>query len=316
MSTALRRVLSKGCLGLLVLVLHLAGTLAAQAYETQWVDATANTRLVKVGEPFQFILTAGARNGWVRLPGENAVLAGAQVLDYQERDVSKRHEGYLARQGIYRLTVFSLDEVILPPVRVVFEWADGTTTAAESLPVRMGIRSLRPEQGFALIDPRAPRRAHSLWGTLLLAGGLLSAALWVAVMWKPRPPKKRPLPPAHLEAFKRLESLGTSRSVTEAPKNDKYFTELSHIIRKYLAERYQFPALELNRSAIVRILGEKGVEAKRRELINRLLQETDLVKFAQEPVDFKRVATAHGLAREIINLTKEQTATPAGEAKA
>ncbi len=303
-------------LALTTLALALAWPASARAYETQWVDATVNTRLVKCGEPFQFMLTAGARNGWVRLPGKNAVLPGMEVLDYREQDVSKRHEGYLARQGIYRLAVFSMEEAILPPLRVVFAWADGNTTAAASLPLRVGIRSLQPEPGFALIDPRPPRRAHSLWGTLLLSGGLLAAAFWVAVMWKPRPPKKRPVPPAHLEALRRLEMLGTSRSVAEAPKNEKYFTELSHIIRKYLAQRYQFPALELNRSAIIRSLVEKGVEAKRRELTNRLLQETDLVKFAQEPVDFKRVATAHGLAREIINLTRERPITQSGGEKA
>jgi len=275
------------------------------ALEPYWVDAMVNTRLVKCGEPFRLVITAGAQNGWVHLPGKAGVFPECHILGYQERDVSKHHEGYIARQGIYRLVVFALDEIILPAQTVRFSWADGNTAAARTFPIKIGIQSLHPEAGFSLIDPRPPHRARNTWLILGMAAGLLITAVWIGVGWKGQPRPAPPPSPAHLEALENLEALGKSRLVAEATKSDKYFTELSRIIRQYLAHRYHFPALELSRSAIIQELMHQGVEAKRRELINRLLHETDLVKFAQEPVDYKQVAEAHGLAREIIALTRE-----------
>jgi hypothetical protein len=303
-------------LGLVSLLawVSLLGLSSAQAMEPYWVDAVANTRLVKAGEPFRFVITAGAQNGYVHLPGKTGVFPECHVLGYKEKDVSKRHEGYLARQGIYRLAAFSLEEVILPTQLVRFSWSHGTTATAQSLPIQIGIRSMYPETGLSLIDPRAPKRASNTVLIVSLSLTMLLLAIWVARGWKRRPKKEQPKPPAHLEAMQHLEALGKSRLVAEATKSDKYFTELSRIIRQYIANRYHFPALEMSRLAIVEELMRLGVEAKRRELINKLLQETDLVKFAQEVVDYRQVAEAHGLAREIIALTRQEEVSLSGKA--
>ena len=302
-------------LSMIVLLLGAGHVLApkAGAMEPYWVDAVVNTRLVKCGEPFRFVITAGAQNGYVHLPGMTGIFPECHILEYQEKDVSKRPEGYIARQSIYCLAVFALEEIIIPAQTVRFSWAQGTTATAQSMPRQIGIRSMYPETGFSLIDPRAPKRASNTVVIVSLAAGLILLAVWVARGWKRRPGKEPPKPPAHLEARKKLEALGKSRLVAEATKSDKYFTELSRIIRHYLANRYQFSALEMSRQAIVEELMRLGVEAKRRELINKLLQQTDLVKFAQEAVDYRQVAEAHGLAREIIALTKQEDTVSYGK---
>lgn len=278
---------------------------AARAEDAVWVEAAVNTRLVKCGEPFTFVLTAGARNGVVKLPGKSAVIPGAQILEYAERDVSSRHEGYVARQGVYRLAAFTLEDVTLPPLPVWVQWPDGSTATAFSWPQQLGLRSLRPEAGLSLIDPRTPRRSLNVVGTVGLAALLLAAGLRLLLAGRRRPKRPPVQPPAHLEALHQLEALGASPVVASAELSREYFTALSRIVRRYLAGRYRFPALELARTTILARLESLGVEAKRRELIGQLLLETDLVKYAQEPADSKRVAAAHGLAKEIIRLTRE-----------
>lgn len=288
------------------LALFLAGGLDALAAEDAvWVEAAVNTRLVKCGEPFKFVLTAGARHGVVKLPGRSAVIPGAHILEYTERDVSSRHEGYVARQGVYRLAVFAIEDVILPPLPVWVQWADGSTATAFSWPERLGLLSLRPEAGLSLIDPRPPRRSLNVVGTVVLAVLLLAAGLRLLAAGQRRPKRRSAPPPAHLEAQRQLEALGASPVVASAELSREYFTALSRIVRRYLASRYHFPALELARTTVLARLESLGVEAKRRELIDQLLSETDLVKYAQEPADSKRVAAAHGLAKEIIRLTRE-----------
>lgn len=280
-------------------------TIRAGAAENIWVDAAVNTRLVKTGELFRFVVTAGAKNGMVYLPGRGVVLPDCQVLNYQEKDVSKRHEGYLAVQGVYTLAAFSLEDIIIPSLPIKITWPQGDTATAYSVPIQIKMRSMYPEAGLSLIDPRAPRQAPRIWELLVLAGFCLLLVVWIIRGKAGRPKKSVPRLPAHIEAMRGLEKLGKSKIVTEATRSDQYFTELSRIIRHYIANRFHFPALEMPRTAIVNELITRGVEAKRRELINRLLKESDLVKFAQEAVDYKRVAEAHGLAREIIMLTKE-----------
>lgn len=296
----LRSSITKGVLALSLGLL--AWGVAAQ--EIYWVDAVVNTRLVKNGEPFRFVLTAGAQNGYVHLPGKTGIFPECHILDYHEKDVSKRHEGYIARQGIYRLSAFSLEEIIVPGQRVHFSWVQGNTATVQTKPIPISIQSMYPETGFFLIDPRPPRRASNTMLIVSSALGLFILAVWMGQGVRGR--KRKAPAPAHWEAIKNLESLGKSRLVAEATKSDKYFTKLSHIIRQYIAKRYNFPALELSRIAIVEELMRQGVEAKRREIINKLLQKTDLVKFAREPVDYRQVAEAHGMAREIIILTQKE----------
>ncbi|MEW6517217.1 MAG: hypothetical protein AB1439_09985 [candidate division FCPU426 bacterium] len=296
--------------GCLLAAASLAVGLVAQpspacAEEALWVEAAVNTRLVKCGEPFKLVLTAGARNGVVKLPGKTAVIPSAQILAYDERDVSARHEGYVARQGVYRLAFFTTEDIVVPPLPVWVQWADGSTATAFSWPERLGLLSLRPEAGLSLIDPRPPRRSLNVIGTVALAVVLLAAGMRLLMAGRRRPKRKAVQPPAHLEAVKQLEALGASPVVASAELSREYFTALSRIVRRYLAQRYRFPALELARTTILARLESAGVEAKRRELIDQLLSETDLVKYAQEPADNKRVAAAHGLAKEIIRLTRE-----------
>lgn len=289
-----------------VLVAAAAQVGVAAAAEEFWVDAMVNTRLVQLGEPFTLVLTAGARNGLVYLPGKDVNLSGCHIIRYREEDVSRKHEGYIAIQGVYELAAFTIPDAIIPRIPVRVLWTGGQTTEIESLPIRLKIRSMRPEEGLSLIDPRPPRRASRPW--LLLAAGAMVALAGTGFglrrLRTARTRKIRLVVPAHVKAYKALAEL----EKMEIQDTQQYFIEISKILRQYLAHRYHFPAMEQSRIKIVQHLERLEVEAKRRDMIDGLLAETDLVKFAMAPASLAQRQQALAITREIIELTREQPA--------
>jgi hypothetical protein len=284
--------------------------IAAAESKPFWVEAEVNTRAVSMGEQFRLVLTAGARQAWVRLPGRHVVLPGCRIIDYHERDVSSRHEGFIAHRGSYCLAAFSIEEIIIPSLPVLFQWPRGNTAVAQSLPLEITVRSMHPKPGLNLRKPRPPRCAGNAVGMVILGTSLAAVLAFVMYQFRrQRSRKKKPPLPAHATAFHQLEALGKSRVAAEG-RAEAYFIELSRILRQYLAAQYQFPAMELSRLAIIRELEQRHIKAKRREMINRLLEEADIVKFARNrlvgPAAVTRMAQARARAREIIELTRQR----------
>lgn len=292
------------------LLAALAPTLpAAAAGPEVWVEATLTTPAARLGEPFKLVVTAGARNGEVRLPGPDVVLPGCRTTAYREQDVSQRHEGYTARQGVYTLAGFTLDRVELPALDVRFTWPDGATSTASTPPLVLKVPSLSPGTGFDLRDPRPPLYPPRTW-PYLTAVAVLLLALWAVRARKRRHPRAPVLPAPHLEAFAALEALGKARVVAEG-RVDLYFTELSRILRRYCSRRFGLPALEQPRLWIYTELRRRKLPLKARRLINSLLIRADLVKFAKVQVDFKRIAEAQRRAHAFVTLTRPEPEPPA-----
>jgi hypothetical protein len=215
--------------------------------------------------------------------------------------VSDRHEGYRARQGIYTLMVLGLDEVRFPPVAVGFAWPEGTTATADTPPLVLKIASRHP-QGLSLRDWRPPRAPTVFWHYVLPPLALVVISLlWLD--WARGRRKSTRQRPAHLTAYKALETLGHSHVVMEG-RIDKYFQELSRLLRQYLADRYRLSALETPRSAMVAALKERGVSPHTRRLLNSILLQADLVKFAKTWTEFSKIAVAQHRARLFVDRTR------------
>lgn len=267
-----------------------------------WVEAQVNTAAVGLGETFRLALTAGARNAAVQLPGANQIWSGCRLLHYEEEDVSRRHEGYTARQGRYTLAAFTLERVEVPPLSARFSWPDGTTLTAQSRPLVIKVGSLNPREGFELREARPPRPPGPFWLYLTLVP-VTAGAIWLVWRRPARGRRAKRLPPPHLEAFQALDVLGKSRVVAEE-RVDQYFIQLSRVLRRYVWRHYNMPALELPRREIMHALSARRVPVRARRLLNSLLLRADLVKFAQARVDVTHIMQAQRRAHEFIERTR------------
>lgn len=283
-----------------------AGGAQAGSQPSAWAEASANTRSVSLGQPFRLRLTAGAQYGWVRLPGRGLALPGCEITGYRETDVSVQHEGYAARQGIYEAVAFALETVGVPALAVEVRWVNGNTGMVYSPPFEIGVRSMHPAEGLALVDPRPPWKAHEWLGWEIGAGFLL--ALGGGWFWtrrnRWRKPEK-PLSPLE-EAEKQLARLRRAVAEESYPLLEGW-RDLSNILRTYSGRRWNFPAREMARDRLVERLEEKGMEDGDKKKIEEILASADAVKFAKKPVRPGEFEKAWQQSRDFIRQTSEES---------
>jgi hypothetical protein len=86
--------------------------------------------------------------------------------------------------------------------------------------------------------------------------------------------------PPDVRALTELKDL-RNKELWQQGEIKKYQSELSHIIREYLEGRYDIRALENTTSQIVRSIKDKSFTTEDQEKLIRILQISDLVKFAK-----------------------------------
>ena len=141
------------------------------------------------------------------------------------------------------------------------------------------------ELGEQLRDIAGPRTIHdpnvALWLIVAVGMFLLVGTVWSWLSrrrWAAPPP---PLPPlaAHVIALRDLQQL-RSGDLLQRGETQTYAFELSGIFRRYLERRFAFPAVEWTTTEILQGLPETLRAVRREGDIRRVLDATDLVKYA------------------------------------
>ena len=146
------------------------------------------------------------------------------------------------------------------------------------------------------------------WGLNII---LLTIVLYL--LWKnrnakhPNPTKKSPVLSTHEIAFRELDTL-KNKGLLERGNAREHFFELSEILRRYLGERYLFPALDWTTEEITEhFKNQEKVELATRTEANRILKKSDLIKFARaqalpETDEIESVRTFIKSTKENLNL--------------
>lgn len=140
------------------------------------------------------------------------------------------------------------------------------------------------------------RRTQWTWKERLMqampwAMGLLGTALLAALalrLWRNREPAEEkqvievptPKDPAHVVAFRKLEALEKA-SIWKQGQTKEHYAQASTILREYLENRFEFPALERSSSEIKSGLQSLPLRQEESDVVMEVLQLTDLVKFAK-----------------------------------
>jgi hypothetical protein len=137
----------------------------------------------------------------------------------------------------------------------------------------------------------------SLWDYLLIAGIVLLvlALAWFAWRWWKRrpeaeaPPVERIEPdvPAHVLARQRLSEL-EKKQLWQEGKHKQYQSEVTDIVRAYIEQRFNIPALEEITSEIVSDLALAGLDPSlvaRSEAVLRLADQTKFARYTPSPAE-------------------------------
>ena len=208
-----------------------------------------------------------------------------ELLGVQEERTNQSNGQLLVSQEA-TFTVFDSGAWYIPPLPVRFEGQDSKTLFTQNLLLIVD----NPPQDTIELAPIKNIVAEPLkledWLPYIAAvlGVLLIIGLyyWLKSRRKkeayiPAPP---PPLPSHEIALNKLRELRKAQ-LWQAGEIKAYHSQLSFIVREYLEGRYGIQALESTTGEILKDLRSKGLPQTDIDQVQRLLQSSDLVKFAK-----------------------------------
>lgn len=217
--------------------------------------------------------------------------------------------GKVRYEAIYPLRAFTLGTHTLPPITIKYTGADGETGNIQTPAYLFEVLSVKSPGTTELKGIKGPWSAPPNWFLYILVVLLLIIVVGAVVLLYLR---KRAKPidlqsevvsqrQPHEIAYEQLGRIQGMNWIAQG-KMKVYHTEISHVIRQYIAARYHIPALELTTEEL---LDRLQAEDMPRERVQRFFTNCDLVKFARysptKPEAHERMEDA----RRIVDETKQ-----------
>ena len=265
-------------------------TLPADAQQVT-VRASIDSLQLLVGEQTKIHLEVSMdADRKLRLPViKDTLVRGVEVLDIAKPDTQKLNDDkrWLIRQD-YTVTSFDSALYYLPPLEVM---VDDKEYRSESLALKVysiPVDTLHPDQFFGpktIVEvPLQWQDIDSMVYSLILMLLFGAGCVFLIVRLKNNKPiikiiKIEPKLPPHQEAMKHIEEIKANKNIQrEDPK--LYYTELTDVIRTYIAERFGFNAMEMTSAEIIEQLLQVKDKDSLKDL-KYLFETADLVKFAK-----------------------------------
>lgn len=282
--------------------------LAAQTGIRTEIDTT----VVTVGDRVELEVTVEHPSDAVVVWPDSIDAGPFEVLD--ARTEPMRAEGDRATSSAtFSMAAFELGELEIPSFEVTLLHPDGREETLETDRFGVEVVSVGVDETGDIREIRGPLAIPVSTLRLLaivLVAALLGAALYALVRRlrkredrsEGRPAGPPPLPP-HEVALRELARLEAS-PLLERGQVKEYHIRVSEIVRRYLEDRFDVPALEMTTWEVLRGLESAGVGADLRGDLKRFLDPCDRVKFAKARPDDDASRAVLALGREIVERTK------------
>jgi hypothetical protein len=219
---------------------------------------------------------------------KDTLVTGVEIVDVAKPDTQLLNAGkrMLVKQE-YTVTSFDSALYYLPPFQVKVGDKVYSSKALALKVYSIPVDTLHPEQFFG------PKEIHAVplqwddvkalvgWIVLLLAMGGL--AYFLTMRYRNNKPiirrvKVEPKLLPHEQALKDIEEIKANRTL-QANDPKAYYTALTDVLRKYMAERFGFDAMEMTSTEIIECLQKSDKESISE--LKDLFTTADLVKFAK-----------------------------------
>lgn len=213
-----------------------------------------------------------------------------ELIGYSAIDTTRQDVHIIYHQTI-TVTSFDTGNYIFPPI-LIFDKDSNLLATTELLPFRVNTLAVDTASVFRDIKPiaKAPLTLRELLPIILIALAITAAVIVILLLYlKYGNRKKRkkvvviPIVPkekAHIIALQALEKLRLKK-LWENGLVKSYYSELTDILRSYIANRYEVDAREMVTAEIMEAIIDKPVAIHNREALEQLLSTADLVKFAK-----------------------------------
>jgi len=229
------------------------------------------------------------------------------------------HNGLVTLSSDIKLTCWKPGVYYIPPVKFYFQQDNKNTQSKVTNQLAMLVSSPIADETAADTIKLAPIKdiivePLKLQDFLPYIIGLASLAgmIFLGIFLYRRLKNKGQAPevtiikrPPHEIAFEKLEQLKNAE-LWQQGMIKEYQSELSHIIREYIEDRYEILALESTTDEILRDLKEKDFNEDLKGNLREMLQLADLVKFAKAEPPVERHGQLMEFAEDFVTKTKEK----------
>ncbi len=229
-------------------------------------------------------------------------------------------DGRISVERVYELEPYAPGELKLPPIRVRHfdpQASDADRGEIETEPIDIQVDTVLtvdPRQAD-IEDIRDPLTAPLPWGWISV--GLLLLALLAWVLWRRFRRTKAvveesgpPPPPPYETALARLDLLLRS-DMLDRGEMKGFYLELTALLRVYIEGQFRLRAPERTTEEFLEEM-RRGLafNPQQRELLRRLLQHGDMVKFAELKPTKEEALGAADLCRQFIEETRPRPLEP------
>jgi hypothetical protein len=293
---------------------------ATAAVAAARLEVTAEPREIHVGDPIHLTLRLAAPAGSdLAIERPAAGPGDVEILSWGAPQETRGPAGERTVVVEATATAWRTGDVAIPALA-----ARGALSGeVRSEPVSITVASVGIDSSQDIRPIKDPLSLPIEWGRIaLIALAALATAVVAFLVARRlrRRPAERPAPalpsrPADEIALEALDRLASDGLVARG-RTLEHYVRLADILRRYFEARFGFPALDRTTSEILVALRRPIDRAGVRRSIDThaeiagLLEEADLVKFAEHVPDSEDAAASVGRARRIVEATREEEAPP------
>lgn len=294
---------------LVILVLLVAGPVAAQSSESIEARLIVPEGQMTVGDPIEVILTVTYPEGYqVILPQFESPWGEFVVESQSVPETTANRDSTLTTSQVIDLRLFAPGTYSTPSVTLTVTDGLGGVTEVLAAPVEVNISSVLVEGDTELRDikPQVELPFTNLlpWivaGVLLLLGGFV---LFLFIRWQKRrralAALDRRLPhEVALDDLAHIEGIG----LPDQGRFKEYYTLISDVMRTYMEKRFKVAMLERTTAEIEDSLIGIEIEANVAGQYLSLLDICDLVKFSKYSPEVDSAYSLMISARQIVTST-------------
>jgi len=227
---------------------------------------------------------------------KDTIIKEIEVLESYKPDTSYIENNHVKLRYSYLITSFDSGQYVIPPHSFLWSKNEKIDTLFSNQ-VFLNVYTIPIDTTqMAIMDIKAPIDApfsideiypYLFW--ILLGMLILAAIIYVLNKIRKKEPlikiAEKPKIPPHITALSKLEELEKTK-LWQNQKIKKYHIELTNIIREYIEDRFNYPAMEEISSEIIKNCDtNEEISQAARKAIKQILPLSDLVKFAKfEPL--------------------------------
>ncbi|MCX7861373.1 MAG: hypothetical protein N2449_00050 [Bacteroidales bacterium] len=221
----------------------------------------------------------------------DTITKSIEIIQKQNIDTITKENQQITLKQNFIITSFDTGLITIPPLPFVLK-NDSITDTIYTNPITFSVYALPVDTTKQTIfDIKPPIGEPFSWKEFLpyilwslLAILIIATAIYVYLRIKKNKPiipiPEKPKDPPYVVALKQLHEL-KEKKLWQKQLYKQYYSELTDILRIYLEEQYQIPAMESLSSELIEHLKNRSFDEELVRNMQSLLTTADFVKFAK-----------------------------------